>query len=175
MELTARQNLERRGAFFFLIAYGLLFIISFLLQLATKLPFAQIVPGIVVNSFNMIMAFIIFSKKKRGKKSDILPWIIGFISVCAPMMVKFNYAVHEGWAFAVQSTNTSIMMAGYAVMLYLFYQPNLYWFYSVLSIINWVLFLYIAYRQCAEIHFVAHINGVPVTSGLILMREIFLI
>lgn len=175
IELTARQHLEKRGAFFFMIAYGILFVSSFTLQLATKLPFKEIIPGIVINSFNMILAITVFYKKKNGKKANIIPWILGFVSVNAPLLVKYNYALHEGWTFAIQSTNTSIMMVGFAVMLYLFYQPNLYKFYAFFSVSNWILFLYLAYINGAEIYFVTHINGVPVNSGLILMREIFVI
>ena len=175
INLTARQHLEKRGAFFFLIAYGILFFSSFTLQIASGLPFKEIIPGIVINSFNMTLAVIVFYKKKNGKKANIIPWILGFVSVCAPLLVKYNYAFHEGWTFAIQSTNTSIMMVGFAVMLYLFYQPNLYKFYAFLSVGNWVLFLYLAYINGAEIHFVTHINGVPINSGLIFFREIFVI
>jgi methyl-accepting chemotaxis protein len=175
IQLTARQHLEKRGAFFFLIAYGILFFFSFTLQIVTGLPYKEIIPGIAINSFNMILASIVFYKKKNGRKADIIPWILGFVSVSAPLLVKYNYALHEGWTFAVQSTNTSIMMVGFAVMLYLFYQPNLYKFYAFLSVGNWILFLYLANLNGAEIHLVTHINGVPVTSGIILMREVFVI
>jgi methyl-accepting chemotaxis protein len=175
IELTARQHLERRGAFFFLIAYGILFVSSFTLQFATKLPFKDILPGILINSLNMVLASIVYYKKKNGKKANIIPWFLGFISISAPLLVKYNYALHEGWTFAVQSTNTSIMMVGFAVMLYLFYQPNLYRFYAFISVGNWIFFIYLAYINGAEIYFVTHLNGVPITTGLILMREVFVI
>ena len=37
------------------------------------------------------------------------------------------------------------------------------------------LFLYLAYINGAEIHWDSHINGVPVTSGIIILRECFVI
>lgn len=175
IELTARQHLEKRGAFFYLIAYGILFLFSFTLQFLSGVPFKEIIPGIVLNSLNMTLASIIYFKKKNGKKSNIIPYFIGFISVNAPLLVKYNYARHEGWTFALQSTNTSIMMVGFAVMLYLFYQPRLYKFYALLSIINWNLFLYAAYKKGAEIYFVSHMNGIPLNSGVIFFREVFII
>ena len=173
IELTARQHLEKRGAFFFLIAYSILFFFSFTLQLISKLPFNQILPNIVVSSINVTLAITIFYKKSQGRKANILPWFLGFIGVNTPLLVKYNYAFHDGWTFAIQSVNTSILMVGTAVMLYLFYQKNLYKFFAFLSMGNWVLFLYIAYRNGAEIHLATHINGVPVISGLILMREVY--
>jgi len=175
IELTARQHLEKRGAFFFLVAYGILFVSSFTLQMVSGLPFNQILPNIVVSSINMTLAAIIFYKKKNGKKANILPWFLGFIGVNTPLMVKYNYVIHDGWTFAVQSYNTTMLMVGTAVMLYLFYQKNLYKFYAFLCIGNIALFLFLAYRNGADIHLNTHANGVPVTSGLILMREVYTI
>lgn len=175
IELTARQHLEKRGVFFFMIAYGLLFIFSLLLQIASGLPVSQVIPSIIVNTINLLLAFVVFNKKRKGEKAIIIPWILGFITVSVPLLMKYNYVLHDGWTFAVQSTSSSVLMVGFAVMLYLFYQPHLYRFFAFYSIINWIIFLYLAYINGAELYFVTHINGVPVTSGLIISREIYTI
>jgi len=175
IELTARQHLEKRGAFFYLISYGLLFVSSFTLQIVTGLPFKQTIPGVIVSAINMILATLVYIKKKNGKKANILPWFIGGVSVHAPIMVKYTYVLGDGWTFAAQSTSATLSVIGFAIMLYLFYQPNLYMFFAIYTLAHWILFLYLAVTHGAEMHFVTHINGVPITSGVIFNREVFMI
>jgi len=173
IELTARQHLERRGAFFYIIAYSILFISSVTLQTIAGLEAREIIPGIVVNGSALALAFYVYYKKSRGDRIIIVPWILGFISVSAPLAVKYNYMIQGGWTYAVQSTNSTMGMIVFAAMLYLFYQPRLFKFFSVYAMGNWILFIYLAYKNGAELYFQSHINGVPITSGLIVYREVF--
>lgn len=173
IRLTARQHLEKRGAFFYIIAYSILFVSSFSLQIIAGLSIKEIIPNIVVNSTALALAFFIYYRKSRGVKVVIIPWILGFISVSAPLAVKYNYMIQGGWTYAVQSTNSTMAMIAFAAMLYLFYQPHLFRFYSFYAMFNWILFIYLAYKNGAEIYFISHINGVPITSGLIVYREVF--
>jgi len=175
IELTARQHLEKRGAFFYSLTYAILFFFSFMGQIIAGLGTREIMPGIVVNSFNLGLSILVYYKKSRGAKANIIPWVLGFTSLCAPLAVKYNYISSSGWTFAAQSSNTTLVMVLFAGMLYLFYQPNLFKFYSVFAIANWLLFLYLAYINGGEFHWDSHANGVPFISGIIIMRELFVI
>jgi methyl-accepting chemotaxis protein len=71
------------------------------------------------------------------------------------------------------SYNTTTLMICLIVMLYLFYQPRLYLFYSLFAIFNWLLFLYLAQKNGALLQMNTEINGVPVITGLIVLREFY--
>jgi len=172
IQLTARQHLEKRGAFYYIIAFSVVFFFAVLFQYLAGVRFKSILLNIIINSFNLTIAFIIYYRKSRGFKVKILPWILGFTSISAPIAVKFSYALKDGWTFAVQSSNSTSIMVLFVVMLYLFYQPNLFKFYSILSIASWILLLYLAYINGAEYHWDSSINGAPVTSGIIILREL---
>jgi len=173
-ELTARQELEIRGVFYYMVAYGIIFAGSHITQFIAKVPVRQMIPAITISTINMTMAFIVYRNKLAGKKSEILPWVIGFLSVSSALSTKYSYAGSLGWTFAAQSYNSTIIMVTFAIMLYLFYQKNLYRFFAVFTMVNLILFFYIAYTKGAEIHYVSHVKGVPVTSGVIFLREIFM-
>jgi methyl-accepting chemotaxis protein len=175
VQLTARQHLEKRGAFYYILAYLFVFVISVIFQYVASVRFSAILVNIFISSINLMLAYIIFYRKSRTLKVRILPWILGLTSLSAPIAVKFSYAFKEGWTFAVQSSNSSAMMILFVIMLYLFYQPNLYKFYSFISIGSWILLLYLAYINGAEYHWDSSINGIPVTSGIIVLREVFVL
>ena len=138
VELTARQHLEKRGAFIYFLAYIILFIFSVLFQTLAGVSFSEKLPGIVVNSFSICLSFYVYYKKKQGARANRIPWVLGFVSICGPVALKYNYAMSGGWTYAAQSMNSTLMIVAFAVMLYLFYQPNLFKFYSVFAIGNWI-------------------------------------
>ncbi len=175
VELTPRQQLEKRGAFVYLIAYGILFFFSFTFQIAAGLHARDILPGVIINSFNFSLAIYILYKKSRGIRANRIPWLLGFVSVSTPIAVKYNYVLQSGWTFAAQSTNSTLVGIGFAAMLYLFYQPRMFKFYSTYAIGSWIVFLYLAYINGGEFYWNSHQNGVPVTSGIILVREFYVI
>jgi len=170
--LTARQHLEKKGAFYYILAFLAVFFFAVLFQSLAGVRFKAILVNIIISTFNLAMTSAISYKKSHGLKVKILPWILGFTSISAPIAVKFSYAFKEGWTFAVQSSNSTSIMVLFVVMLYLFYQPNLFKFYSIISIGSWILLLYMAYINGAEFHWDSSVNGVPVTSGIIVLREL---
>jgi len=97
------------------------------------------------------------------------------LSISAVLATKYNYAAQYNWTFAVQSVNSTFVLVLFVAMLYLFYQPWLFKFFSTFTIINWIIFLYLAYINGAEFYWHSRINGIPVTHGVIIAREIFII
>jgi len=64
-QLTARQELERKGAFFYILSYSIMFITSLSLQLMAGLNFKEVLPSIVINSINLTLGFLVYRKKKK--------------------------------------------------------------------------------------------------------------
>ena len=177
MEYTPRQRLEIDGAFYYIIGLSTIFIISAMLQYISmsSAGLKPILSNIIVNSFNLTIATIIYIKKKKGLESKILPWILGFTTITSPLAVRYNHAFMDGWTFAILSINTSAALIAFVILLSFFYKPKLFKFFSIAAIFNWLLFLYIAYLKGAEFHMDSYVNGLPVLTGLIILREISLI
>ncbi|MCL1833871.1 MAG: hypothetical protein FWG49_05145, partial [Leptospirales bacterium] len=172
MYYTPRQRLEIKGAFYYILALLTIFISSVTLQYLGHAGAKAILANIIVNSTNLVISTIVYMRKRRGLKVTLLPWFLGFTSLAAPLAIRYNHAILDGWTFASQSVNTTSTLIAYAVILYLFYQPNLYKFFGVFAIFNWILFLVIAKINGADFHLLSHINGEPVMTGLIILREI---
>ena len=172
MKYTPRQRLEIKGAFYYIIGLSTIFITSTILQYIGNAGLKPILANIVINSINMILAIIVYVKKRKVLEVTILPWILGFTTSMAPLAIRYNHAFMDGWTFASGSVNTTGALIAYAVLLYLFYKPGLYKFFGIFAISNWILFLYIAYLNGAEFHLLSHQNGIPVMSGLIILREV---
>ena len=171
MEYTPRQLLEIKGAFFYIIAYSISFILSAIMQFIANAGFQAIFLNVIISSVNVFFAIIVFIKKKKGLKVKILPWFIGFTTTLMPISVKYNHAILDGWTFASQSTNTTAGLIVFVIFLSFYYRPKLFRFFALYAIFNWVFFLTIAYMNGAEIHFHSHIDGVGVKSGVIFWRE----
>lgn len=149
-----------------------MFVYTHVLQIFTKVPFFMMLPGLIISSINITMAYIVYRKKKQGKKANILPWCIGFVSVNAAFMTKVSM-VKISWTFALLSTNSSLAMVAFTLMLYLFYQKNLYKFFSILTMVLWICFTYVGYKSGGKFYFTSHVKGVPVVDGIIVSRELF--
>jgi methyl-accepting chemotaxis protein len=173
MEYTPRQKLEIKGAFNYIIGLLIIFIISLALQYVSmsNQGFKPILMNIVITSVNLLIAIIIFIRKKIGAKVIILPWILGFLTVSLPFAVRYNHAFADGWTFAVHSINTTGLFVAYAIMLTLYYRPKLLSFFGIFTIVNWIIFLILAKMNNAELYMHSHINGEPVMTGLVVLRE----
>ena len=177
MEYTPRQRLEIRGALYYIIGLASVSLISVILQYISlsSAGIRPILSNIVANSFNISLAIIIYIRIKKGINVKILPWILGFTTITGPLAVRYSHALADGWTFAVRSINSSAGLIVLVILLSFFYNRNLFRFFGIAAIFNWILFLYIAYLNGAEIHIFSHINGKPIATGLILFRELSLI
>jgi len=171
MKYTPRQRLEIKGAFYYLIALSSIAVVSLTLQYFGVAGMQAILANIVVNSFNIFLAIIIYIRKRRGLRVRILPWVLGFTTTMLLIGVKYQYGIIDGWTFAIKSINTTGLLIIFVVLLSLFFQPKLFRFYSIYAIFNWGLFLYIAYINGAEFHFQSYQDGKAILTGLIFWRE----
>ena len=172
MEYTPRQRLEIKGAFYYILGVGAIFIASISLQYLAQAGFKPLFTNIIVNSINLSLATIIYIKKKNGLEVTIIPWLVSFTTLLAPLAIRYNHAFIDGWTFASGSVNTSGTLIAFTALLYFLYMPNLFKFFSVFAIANWVFFLILAHMNGAEFHFYSHLNGLPIMTGLIILREV---
>jgi len=78
------------------------------------------------------------------------------------------------WTFAFESYNSSILFILYPALLQLQYNKKLTLFVSFYSLVNWVIFIAVAYSMGADIHFDAMVGDTPI-HGAVFLREVFLI
>jgi methyl-accepting chemotaxis protein/chromate transport protein ChrA len=148
-------------------------LLSMTFQVLGKVHFTDILPNITINGSVWVMALIVYLRKRKGKNSNILPWVVGFTSVTAPLLTKFDYGIKVNWTYASQSINSSAALTIFAVMLYLYYKPLMFKIMTAYAFIVWVLFIAVAYHNGAEYHIETFVSGVAVNSGTNLLREIF--
>ena len=172
MKYTPRQQLEIKGAFYYILGVAAIFTTSITLQIIGMAGLKPILANIIVNTFNLLCAIIVYTKKKRGLEANILPWILGFTTLLAPLAIRYNHALLDGWTFASGSVNTSGTLIAFATLSYLFYKPRLFKFFAIFAIANWIFFLCLAQMNNAEFHLHSHLNGMPVMTGLIILREV---
>ncbi|MGL4369803.1 MAG: methyl-accepting chemotaxis protein, partial [Spirochaetota bacterium] len=161
--------------------YVSIFALALLGQFAGALPFKEMLPNLIVNGTASILAFIVFRKKSAGKKADILPWVLGFMSISAAHATKILYGINLGkiygesaaWTFAIQSINANSLIAIYSVLLFLFYKPQLFKVGALYAYLGWAATLVAAHMHGAQFHFETIENGQLVTSGVLYLREIY--
>ncbi len=173
-KLTPRQQLEAKAAFTYFFVYCLLYVFSHGLQFISHISLREALPGLIVNTTCITLAFIVYMKKRRGMQAAILPWILAFMTTSAPTINKFGYAKSIGWTFAVQSYNNSALICIFVTMMYLFFKPRLFVIFTVWAYLFYAVFLYVAFENGADFHMTTTgPDGKPWVSGVILTRELF--
>lgn len=170
---SAYEAIEIKSSFMFFVITTVNMVIAMTFLAAASISARDIVPALVIFTIAIIMAYIIFKKKKAHKKVTILPWVVGFITTTVPVFQKYKYGLSLGdWTFALESYNSSIMLVVCVIALQLFHNKKLFIFYSIYGIANWVLFIFVAKSMGGVLHFNAIENGQPV-HGVIVLREVF--
>jgi methyl-accepting chemotaxis protein len=85
---------------------------------------------------------------------------------------RYNYAKVYGWQYAIEGIHITSMTLVFLVLLQYFYNKTLFLFFYFFHIINWFLFLFLAYQSGVKMPIVSIINGEPY-HGILLTREIF--
>ncbi len=171
--LSARQILLIKDSFTYFFVLTSLQITAAVFQAASSVGLRGIIVPLFINVFTITLAYLIYRRKKRGVEGDALAWVLGLITCSVPFLAKYNYGLSVDWTFAFESYNTSILIVVFVVMLHLYHNKRLLLVYAAYSIINWILFIYVAYDRGAAIHFNAIVDGKPM-HGAILLREVFI-
>ncbi|PKL16379.1 MAG: hypothetical protein CVV49_16600 [Spirochaetae bacterium HGW-Spirochaetae-5] len=171
---TAREALHIRTAFAYLTALTLTMLVGIGFQIFSRVPFAEILPGLVGSIITVILAFIFFRLKKNKKDSLVIPWIISILTVLMPIIAKLKYATTFGWTFTLQSYNSSMLLLLLAFFTCLFLREKLFIFNICFTISLWSLILYMALSEGAEYSWDMVVDGQPYL-GVIPTREVFMI
>ncbi len=173
---TAHELLAIRGSLNYLL---------FLISISTVAITLQIISGVEAKNFIMLIVmtvilsavgYYIYSERKKLNDPIISCWIAAFISITAPILTKYSYAKTMDWTFAVTAYNASISSLTYLLIIQFLQKKKLFLFFSVFFFVNWILFLFIAWKNGAIIHFSsADLLGSIHKDGLFLLREIMFI
>lgn len=171
---TAKQDLEIRSSWTYLILFISIVIIAHVFQILGKVDLFEILKLSIASVTCLFIAYIIFKRKKNCKKTTILEWLLGFITLTIPLAAKFAYATTYDWTFALESYNSSILLIILMVLLQLYFNKSLMACATGYAVISWVAFLLLAIAHGADVHWDATIDGKPI-HGFIIFREIFMI
>lgn len=176
---TAMQILQIRGSFIYFVMLALIAVIATSFQVISKVPLSGILFPLMLNITAITLAFIIYRRKSALKNVTVLIWIIGFITVTAPIMGKYNYIktignIPEAWTFSMESHNTTIYVVIMMVLLQLHFNKKLFVFFSVYGIANWLVFIALALAHGANVHIQAMDGNIPL-HGVIMTREAFFV
>ncbi len=174
---TPRQILEIKASFMYFIIITLLTLIATGFQIIANVELKGILRPFIIESLCAILAFIIYRKKKNLKNPNVLYWIVGFITCSLPFIGKYNYVTNagwspDGWTFAVESINTTILIVVFLIALQLLYSKRVFIVFAFYVFINWALFLYLAYINGADMHWEAMADG-KLIHGIVIGREVF--
>lgn len=170
---TARQILEIRGSFLYFLSVAFAIFLGAVFQVIARVDLIDILRPQSIGVTAVLLSYLIFRRKKKLKKATFLCYLVGFMTMLAPILAKYNYASHNGWTFAAQSYNTSIMLIFFIVVLQWQYNKRLFAVCAILAVINWSFFLYVAYVNGAAFTWHAVIDGKPVTDGIVTLRELY--
>lgn len=174
MKYTARQVLEIKAIFLYAVTLFIIAGTAAFFQYISDVTLKDIIAPLVINSTTFVLALTIYLKKKLHKKTNIIPWLLGFITTSVPIIVKYNYGIKYGWTFAAESYNSSILLLVNIIILQLLFNRAIFIICSIYGFLNWIGFLYYAYISGAEFHFYAIVDGKPI-HGMVVLREIYFI
>ncbi|MCL2155632.1 MAG: hypothetical protein FWH53_08215, partial [Leptospirales bacterium] len=118
MEYTPRQQLEIKGAFYYIVGLAVTFGLNgAVLQYFGNAGFRAQIENLIFTSFSMTLAITVYVRKKKGLKVTIIPWILGFSTTSLTYVVKYSHALTGGWTFALNSINTTGILIICVVML----------------------------------------------------------
>ncbi|NMB64780.1 MAG: hypothetical protein GYA16_07915, partial [Spirochaetes bacterium] len=107
---TARQVLEIKSSGTYIIIFIIIAVIAHIFQILGKVDILEILRLSLISTICVILAYVIYKRKKLLKATGVFEWILGFISVNIPLAAKFAYAQKYDWTFALESYNSSVLM-----------------------------------------------------------------
>lgn len=174
MNYTARESLHIRMSFTYLISLAMGLMVAITFQIIGKVSMAELLPIIASTLLCITIAFIIYRNKKNRKESDVLIWIISFITLAIPFLAKISYARKFGWTMAMESYNSSVVVVFMIFISSLYLKSRLFKIISITGIAAWSLFVYIALNSGAEYSYNVISDG-KIFHGVIPTREYFFI
>lgn len=169
---TAKELLEVKGAFFLIILMTLMAVVALVFQYLANIALIVLLVSGLYNAITLVIAYLVYRKKRKGKTVTFLSWVVGGMIVIMPLLARYSYATNFGWTFAVESYHISAITVATVIILQFFYNKKLFVFYFVFVFFNWIAFLLLAYSKGVEMSWHSVVNGQAV-HGVVLFREIY--
>ncbi|HON78902.1 MAG TPA: methyl-accepting chemotaxis protein [Spirochaetota bacterium] len=171
-DYSAKEILEIKGAFLYCIFITGMVTLASVFQYLGGSSIRHIAPTTLAYCFVIVLSYIIYRRKKERKKTAILAWIVGFLTIAFAIFAKYNYAMNVSWKYAVQGIHINAVAILSLIVLQFLYNRALYVFFYIVITLHWFLFLYQAYLNGVEMPSLGIINGVPY-DGVVSLRQIY--
>jgi methyl-accepting chemotaxis protein len=173
MNYTARETLEIKGSFLYLVLIGTIAFISIVFQVMASVSPVNYAFTAVFGLTIIALSFFIYRRKKKGQKTDALKWCVALLSVLFTIMSKYNYARSMDWTYAAQCYHLSALSVCFIAIQQFLYNKKIIIVSALIFFVNWLVFLYIAYTNGVTFYPQSVINGSVVHDGIQIHREIF--
>ncbi len=118
---SPREILEINTSFLYFLILTTMAVIAIFFQVISHTSIAGILPAFTVYLIAVIISFFIYRKKKNRRKTSILIWAVGFITMSVPIIAKYNYAANFGWTMSLESYNSSMLIITSLLTYFLLY------------------------------------------------------
>jgi methyl-accepting chemotaxis protein len=172
-EYTARERLEINGSFTYLILFIVIGIVAITFQVITHVKLFNVMVSTVSLSIMVLLAFLIFRRKKRGASTLALEWLVGSLSISIAMLTKINYGRTLDWTYAAQSYQVAGLSIAFLVIIQFLYNRKLLLTLALIYFTYWIVFLFLVADRGVTFHMMSIIDGQIVHDGIQLHREIF--
>ena len=175
-----RQRLEIKSAFIYFSAMIVITAVALTLQIIANVNIAGIIPPLIYCLIILSLAFHIYKKKKKGKEPVYSMWVIAVLAILMPFITRLNYIFDanfssESWTFALESTNTAILILAMIVIQQLLFNKKIALFSIIFGIGAWIIFIIAAIMNGAEYSIYAMDTEGNFVHNFILLREIYVI
>lgn len=174
MHNTARESLQVKMSFTYMISLtmGLLSAVTF--QIIAKVALKEILPIIITTGICISLSYLVYRNREKRIESNLMIWILSFITLSIAFFAKAGYARKFGWTLALESYNSSAVIVFMIVLSSLFLKQRLFQIISITGITAWSFFVFIALNRGAEYSYNVISDG-KVFHGVIPTREYFFI
>lgn len=171
---SAKEVLEIKGALIYCIVLILMNVIATIFQYLAGVEFRVTVASFIPYAFCAYLAFVIYRRKKQRKPTLFLAWIVGFLSTSLIVLARYNYAINIDWQYAAEGLHMYGIALVTLVLLQFLYSKRIYITFFIFTVVNWLLFLYLAHQHGVPMPFHGIVNGEPV-HGILISRQIYFI
>ncbi len=171
---SAKEILEIKGSMIYFLSLVFMDIIASIFQFLAGVSTLIILKSFIPYAFCAYLAFVIYRRKKQRKSTTFLSWFIAFLTTSLIVYARYNYALNIEWQYAAEAIHMYGIAIVTLVLLQFLYNRAIYLTFFVVTVFNWLLFLYLAHLHGVPMPFDGIVNGQAV-HGVLISREIYFI
>jgi len=171
-QISARQNLEIKGALIFFFGYLLISLLAVLFQVLAGQKLGSILVPTIVNFLIVFSAFMIYRGKKAGKGALIYSWMAVFLIFLFNSSAKYIYAVKYDWEYAVEAYHVTAITIASIILVQFLYNRKVFIVMVFLTFLAWFVFLMAAKSHGVEFYMYTMKDG-EVYHGIMFLRELY--